>query len=289
MGISSIQWTDFSWNPIIGCHKISPGCQNCYAEKMANRLRSINNTVGERYREVTDLDGTWSWNTHCDYEVMLQPYEWKKSRKIFVGSMTDVFFHARTGQGNQDLFELFKVMEKCPQHTFQMLTKRPVEMNIFMERYGKVLPNVWIGVTICNQEEANFKIPILLNTPAVCRYISIEPMLDEIDLTYLPQESSDFIINGLTGIFTAPHDDKRFLGIDWVILGGETGPKARPMQPDWALKVFNDCQKHNVPFFFKSWGTYWNKKVISSWNKINLMGNTPFHRFKEFPYDKKKV
>jgi protein gp37 len=267
MSKTKIQWTDETWNPIIGCHKISPGCDHCYAEKMANRIAHMNNYAGEMYRNVIGPDGKWNWETHLADSHMDYPYKLKKPKKIFVGSMTDIFLHSQSKQGRLDVVRLFSIMAKNPQHTFQILTKRPVEMKIFMDEAKNdimhplfqetkniflrwPLPNVWLGVTVCNQEEANFKIPILLDTPAAVRFVSIEPMLGPISLL---EAAEHYIVN-----------------IDWVICGAETGPGARLIKWEWVYGLLGDIQDFEIPFFFKSWG-----KLKIEPNQIDT--------FKQFP------
>jgi protein gp37 len=244
---TKIEWTDMTWNPIIGCHKISPGCDHCYAEKMANRISHMNSWIGEQYREVIDIEGKWNWNTHVADSHMDFPRTLKKPRKIFVGSMTDIFLHSQSKQGMEDVARLFSVFAQNPQHTFQILTKRPHAMKIFFDNYtvGVVnflkngvsyLPNVWLGTTVCNQKEADFNIPILLDTPAAKRFISVEPMLGPI-------------------VYNLDR-------LDWVIIGGETGQSARPLQHSWVQSLVKQAQLCKIPVFFKKWGT--GSKIVDS-------------------------
>jgi len=280
MSTTKIEWTDVTWNPIIGCHKISRGCDHCYAERMANRISHMNNHAGEMYNKVI-TNGKWNGKTLFADHLLNYPSMLKKPKKIFVGSMTDIFLHSQSKQGRLDVIKLFSAMAMHPQHTFQILTKRPVAMKIFIDSMERInmkwpLPNVWLGVTVCDQDDANFRIPILLDTPAVCRFISIEPMLSKIDLTYMPLAGSDYIINGLTGIFTSPHNNMRFMGLDWVIVGGETGPGAREMKPEWAYQIQQQCETSSTPLFFKKWGSH---KNTTSLDRIPSLIDT----FKEFP------
>ena len=268
---TKIQWTDMTWNPIIGCHKISPGCENCYAEKMANRISHMDTWIGEQYREVIGLDGKWNWETHVADSHMDFP-KIKKPKRVFVGSMTDIFFHSQRAEGRVDITRLFSVFAQHPQHTFQILTKRPVEMNLFLKALRDIteskvlkdtwkwpLPNVWLGVTVCNQEEANFKIPILLDTPAAKRFISIEPMLGPIDLSYMPDKN--WVMNAFTGISTYPTGSIIHNNLDWIIVGAETGQKARPIEHNWVAVLARQAQLNKIPLFFKSWG----KNDIHDW------------------------
>ena len=235
---TKIEWTDETWNPIVGCSKISPGCNHCYAEIMARRL-SCMSLQSPKYSMVI-YEGKWSGNTFMDETALEKPFSWKKPRKIFVCSMGDLFHESVSFNW---VLEVMYVINKYPQHIFQILTKRAERMhefftdwvpNPFMLQYGD-LPNLWIGVTAENQEQANKRIPALLDIPAAKRFISIEPMIGSISLD--PQHLMDI-----------PD------AIDQIILGGETGPGARPMHPDWVTQIRDQCIKSNTPFFFKSWG-----------------------------------
>lgn len=224
---TKIQWTNETWNPITGCTKISPGCKNCYAEKMAKRLKG-------RYGYPQEDPFRPTFHP----EKLTQPFGWKKPRMIFVVSMGDLF-HNEVLNGWLD--EIFNTIEKCQQHTFQILTKRPQNLRSYLNfridyegKEFKIPNNVWLGVTAENQEQAEKRIPILLQIPAAVHFISCEPLLGPIDLTQLPL----FANNPLR----------------WVIVGGESGPNARPMHPDWARSLRDQCQAAGVPFFFKQWG-----------------------------------
>jgi protein gp37 len=240
--MTKIEWTDETWNPIIGCYKISSGCDHCYAERMANRISHMDTWAGEQYREVIGADGQWNGRTHLADSWMDKPKKWKESKMIFVGSMTDLFYHSRTLEGTKDVLRLFETMALYPQHTFQILTKRPTEMRNFINylKYEHVfntwpLPNVWLGVTVCNQEEADFRIPLLLETAAIKRFVSCEPLLGPIKLP-----------------------DKKEIDIDWLIVGGETGPGARELSAFWLANLWNQAKEHYIPFFFKSAGSNGN-------------------------------
>jgi protein gp37 len=277
MNNTKIEWTDMTWNPIIGCHKISPGCDHCYAERMANRISHMDTWTGEQYRNVIDIDGKWNWETHLADSHMDFPRTLKKPRKIFVGSMTDIFLHSQTPDGRKDVVRLFNTFRHNHIHTFQILTKRPHEMKLFMDymkKYGKMagipipLPNVWLGVTVCNQEEADFKIPILLHTPAAKRFISVEPMLGPIDLSgyYFKRANGDYPFPYI------PEKDRTKVVnlLDWIICGAETGPGARLIKWEWVYSLLGQAQSSNIPFFFKSWG-----KLKIEPNQIDT--------FKQFP------
>ena len=263
---TKIEWTDYTWNPIVGCSKCSPGCQNCYAEKMGRRLAAIaanknllviNRGIG-RYVSVIGVDGKWNGKTVLDIghdisDEIYKPLRLKKPRRIFVCSMSDLFHE---NVSDWAIEKVCRVQKEAPWHTYIWLTKRPEQMRDFiLDYYGVNGPgkNVWCGVTVCNQDEADRKIPILLQTPASTHFVSIEPMLGEIDLENLP---------GLMG--TGRHlDSLSSAGIEgssiygslkWVIVGGESGHRARPMHPDWVRSVRDQCVSAKVPFFFKQWG-----------------------------------
>ncbi len=238
---TKINWTDESWNIIIGCEKISPGCKNCYAEKMAYRLAWMERLKLHKFKDlnypnvIDFVTKKWNGKTHFAESQLEKPLKWKKPRMIFVCSMGDLFHESVPFEWIDKVFE---VIEKCPQHTFQVLTKRPEIMYKYMVRYGiGAMPdNIWLGVTAENQEQANKRIPILLQIPAKVRFVSIEPMLDVIDLECFPE----------TG---CPSDSIDNLG--WVICGGESGHHARPMHPDWVRSLKEQCESADVPFFFK--------------------------------------
>jgi len=257
---TKIEWTHEVWNPVTGCTKVSSGCKNCYAETIARRF------WGER--NFTDVQ----W-----HEDRLEiPLHWKKPRRVFVNSMSDLFHEDVPSDFIQRVFE---VMREARQHTYQILTKRPERMHseISVITVGSTItypfPNVWLGVSVEDQRTANERIPLLLKTPARIRFVSYEPALGPIDFTNIPSGNSSYpILDSLTGTerrsvvqlgnldFCAYNEDKYFsedsTKIDWIIMGGESGPRARPMHPDWAISVRDQCQEVGVPFFFKQWGEY---------------------------------
>lgn len=250
---SKIQWTDATWNPVTGCTKVSPGCKHCYAEKRSHRLKG---------RFGYPEDEPFRLTLHEDR--LDQPLHWKKPRLIFVNSMSDLF---HPDVPYEFIDQVFAVMTLCPQHTFQVLTKRPdimydylsdphktydihVEMNAFVD--GKPpgtllpLPNVWLGTSCENQQYADERIPWLLKTPAAIRFVSAEPLLGSIDLT--PEKSPYLYYNAISD------GSPVWRGPNWIIVGGESGPGARPMHPDWVRNIRDHCQKAGVPFFFKQHG-----------------------------------
>ena len=273
---TKINWTDETWNPIIGCSKVSDGCKNCYAEKMSKRLAGIHKTSyylnvvkGEHYATPqAKILPEWSGKTHFQESQLEKPLKWKKPRMVFVCSMGDLFHESVPFEWQ---FKVFQFIVECPQHTFQVLTKRPdimkkriADINFHLKRnYPKLkipLQNVWLGVTSENQEQANKRIPILLQIPAKVRFVSVEPMLGAVDLENLEYERAFKI--GLLNSFSGhkyTHDNDH-LGkidkLDWVICGGESGHNARPMHPDWVRSLRDQCKDANVPFFFKQWGEW---------------------------------
>ncbi len=233
---TGIEWTDSSWNPVTGCTKVSPGCDRCYAEGIAHRFA-----------------GTKAYPN--GFEVTLrperldQPLRWRRPRRVFVNSMSDLFHQ---DVPDEYIARVWAVMALAPQHTFQVLTKRHARMRSLLNstsffesvahHQGKLsdetdwpLPNVWLGVSTENQQWADTRIPALLDTPAAVRFISAEPLLGPIDLGF------DL------------HPD---WGLDWVIVGGESGPGARSMHPDWVRHLRNQCTASDVPFLFKQWGEW---------------------------------
>ncbi len=218
---SSIEWTDSTWNPVTGCTKISPGCKNCYAETFAERWRGI---PGHPYEQGFDLR-LWP-------DRLTLPLVWKEPRMIFVNSMSDLF--------HKDVLDdfirrVFKVMTEANHHVFQVLTKRPERMMEWTrEKYkNERLPkHIWLGTSVENQDYVK-RIAWLQKTPAQVRFLSIEPLLGPMKL-----------------------EEKNYAGIHWVIVGGESGPKARPMNPEWARAIKQQCQRHKVAFFFKQWGAF---------------------------------
>ena len=228
--MSKIESTDTTWNPVTGCTKVSPGCYHCYAERMAKRLRG---------RCGYPADDPFKVTLH--YDRLEDPYSWRKPRKVFVCSMGDLF------HPDVPLFFIavvFETMRENRMHNFQVLTKRPERLQEFVRMYKdhfsvdlSIIKNIWLGVSCETQVEANIRIPYLLHTPAAVRFVSLEPLIDEIDLGWFigsePQAS-----------------------LDWVIVGGESGPRARPMYPRWARKLRDQCVGGGIPFFFKQWGEW---------------------------------
>lgn len=213
MNLTKIEWTESTWNPLTGCTKISPGCNNCYAEKLAIRLKAMGNP---NYANGFKL-------TLHEHALNL-PLKFNKPKTIFVNSMSDLF-HKEVPI--EFIKKVFKVMEKAHWHCFQVLTKRS-ERLIELSREIQWPDNVWMGVSVENNNYTH-RIEHLKQVPAKTKFISFEPLLGPIDYISL-------------------------VGIDWVIVGGESGPKARPMDPLWVKNIRNHCHKEKIPFFFKQWG-----------------------------------
>ena len=254
---TAIQWTDATWNPVSGCSKVSPGCKNCYAERDWARLSrnpKLKNYFGRPFTEV-----------RCHPERLEQPLRWKKPRKIFVNSMSDLF-HEEVP--DEFIDRVFGAMAREPRHTYQILTKRPMRMREYLANHEvgarwawapmtshvrlaivdpgvavgwtrNGLPNVWLGVSVENQQMADERIPMLLDTPAAVRFLSLEPLLEPVNLEW---EWFDKTIAGYDRV------------IDWVIVGGESGPNARPCNIEWIRSIIAQCRAAGLPVFVKQLG-----------------------------------
>ena len=258
---SLIEWTGATWNPLLGCHKCSEGCKLCYAVRTAWRLQhNPNPTIAAAYAGLVEqrADGSLNWTGKINllHSRLQEPMSWKKPRRIFVNSQSDLF-HPDVPDAFVD--QVFAVMANCPQHTFQVLTKRADRMREYLSAPDRLtdiyvqwcsvsgapeeveawpLPNVWLGVSVENQRTAEDRIPFLLQTPAVIRFLSCEPLLGPLNL-----------VDGL-GLMGCPGD------LDWIICGGESGPGARPMHPHWPRSLREQCKEAGVAFFFKQWGEH---------------------------------
>ena len=301
---TGIEWTDSTWNPFIGCSRVSEGCRHCYAERLAGRFSA--KTEGVYAGTTKTVNGLQVWTgkiNRAPAETLLKPLHWRAPRRIFVNSMSDLF-HENVPDGWID--QVFAVMALCPQHVFQVLTKRPERMREYLDgvrviprtgadvspysrtaiglmMFGMIteeqrvavlvkrsqysyqisvrcepghegeivqwpLPNVWLGVSVENQAAADERIPLLLRTPAAVRFVSCEPLLGPVDL----DEKHDWLTEG----FSEWPKKAGHPSLDWVIVGGESGPGARPMHPDWARSLRDQCVDAAVPFFFKQWGEF---------------------------------
>jgi protein gp37 len=214
---STIEWTDTTWNPVTGCTKISAGCDNCYAARFSERFRGV---PGHPFEQGFDLT--------VRPERLAQPLDWKRPRMIFVNSMSDLFHKAVP---KAHIARVFDTMERADWHIYQILTKRSSLLQKFInDRYKArpAPPHIWLGVSV-EDSQATSRIAHLQNTNATVRFLSVEPLIGPVGRLSLT-------------------------GIDWVIVGGESGPHARPMQTQWAIEVRNQCLKAKVAFFFKQWG-----------------------------------
>jgi len=214
---TKIEWTDETWNPVTGCTPVSPGCLNCYAERMSNRLRAMHSPkYGQPFEVVT-----------CHPKDLEKPDHWRRPRMVFVCSMGDLF--------HEDvpvsfIMEVLEVAHRNPQHTFQLLTKRSHRLWSAFRRPYVFPPNVWVGVSVENNDFVH-RVDALADIEATVRFVSVEPMLGPV------------------------HDLRVLLdGLDWVIVGGETGPGARPMVYDDVVEILDGCVERVIPFFFKKWG-----------------------------------
>lgn len=288
---TKIEWTDATWNPITGCSVTSPGCTNCYAMQLAGtRLAHLPSRAGLT-REVNGHH-VWTGKTRLNEQWLDQPLRWRKPRRIFVCAHGDLFH-----ESVPDVWidRVFAVMALAPQHTFQVLTKRASRMREYIaSRDTRIagneittaayyigsmtrshaglagsstwpLPNIWLGVSVEDQVRANERVPELLATPAAVRWISAEPLLGPIDLTSidLPGGWNEIFPLGQE-MLGRPHvddDGRPMTRLNWVVVGGESGPGARPMHPDWARSLRDQCAAADVPFLFKQWGE-WRPGVI---------------------------
>jgi protein gp37 len=215
---SSIEWTDATWNPVRGCTKISPGCKHCYAETFAERFRGV---AGHPFEKGFDL--------RIVAEKIADPLRWRSPRRIFVNSMSDLFHDLVP---SEYIAEVGRVMRDAHWHIYQVLTKRHERMHRLLSgelRWLATLPNVWFGVSVEDRQYGIPRIESLRSTPAQLRFLSIEPLLEHLGKLNLA-------------------------GIDWVIVGGESGRHARKIEEEWVLSILEDCRNQHVPFFFKQWG-----------------------------------
>lgn len=292
---SGIEWTDATWNPVTGCTKVSHGCKNCYAERDWSRLLHLPAYSGRAFTDVA-----------MHPERLCQPLRWGRPRRIFVNSMSDLFH-----DDVPDMFidQVFAVMAMAKKHQFQVLTKRPKRMRHYLlaadreesigwaehsiyEGFTRIpigayrgpthrrlpLPNVWLGVSVEDQVTADERIPLLLQTPAEVRWISAEPLLGPIDLMNCEHPNYSIRADYLSGQDSRSGDDQGT--IDWVVVGGESGPKARPMSPKWARDLRDQCAAAGVPFLFKQWGEwrpsggFIDGEFEPATHGINLSGDT---------------
>ena len=236
---TAITWTDHSWNPWQGCHKVSTACDNCYMYREKKRYGQDPGTV------VRSSNKTFN-----------QPLRWWEPAKVFTCSWSDFFIE----EADEWRFWAWYIIMKTPHLTYQILTKRPERIKDCLPKdWGNGWPNVWLGVTAENQEMADLRVPILLQIPAAVRFVSVEPMLGPVDLDSYLVVGADYPWSIMCK------------GIDWVICGGESGPRARPMHPDWVRSLRAQCQVVGVPFFFKQWGEWKGNYPGDNWKPTNDM------------------
>jgi protein gp37 len=286
---TGIEWTDATWNPIRGCSRVSEGCRFCYAETVANRFKG----EGQPYAGLIAKGGQWNGAIKFVPEMLEKPLQWTKPRRIFVNSMSDLFHESVP---DEVIDRIVAVMAMAAWHTFQVLTKRPERMRDYFAaltydriiescrgadgvsviqrrtmqaiehhfgwwpdsplRFRRVgplpLPNVWLGVSVEDQKAADERIPLLLQTPAAVRWISAEPLLGPVKLPAL----CDFSACGDHSNKPCDNVTCPARTLDWVVVGGESGPHARPMHPQWARDLRDQCAAAGVPFLMKQWGEW---------------------------------
>lgn len=247
MADTQIEWTDATWNPVAGCAIITGGCTNCYAMQMARRLDAMG---VEKYRGLTRKSGKriiWNGVVREDPTSLVLPYSWQKPRKIFVNSMSDLFHEAVS-----DAFirSVWRVMKETPHHNYQILTKRPDRMAAFALKRKVVLPNVWLGTSVEDSKVVD-RIDHLRRAPAAIRFISFEPLI-------------------------GPIGNVDLAGIDWAIVGGESGRGARPIREEWIDDIYDQCETQGSTFFFKQWGAWGrdNKRRSKKANGREYRGRT---------------
>jgi protein gp37 len=251
---SAIEWTDSTWNPTTGCRKVSPGCDNCYAATLAKRLKAMGNA---RYQNDGPDGPGFGLTLHWD--KITEPLTWRKPRRVFVNSMSDLFHPSVPADF---LLQCFRVMTEASAHQFQVLTKRPTYMARIVPAIIAELgleeppPNIWLGTSVEDQEWADKRIPPLVETPAAVRFLSCEPLLGPVNLTMhldrLRAATSAVAIECEHGYDGCPKCDEN--RIHWVIVGGESGPNHRPFKLEWARSLQRQCSSAGVPFFFKQVG-----------------------------------
>lgn len=312
---TGIEWTDATWNPVRGCSRVSEGCRHCYAETVAARFSGEGQPYHGLARRRSDGTPQWTGEVRLVPEHLADPLRWTRPRRVFVNSMSDLFHERLT---NEEIAAVFAVMALAARHTFQVLTKRPARMRgwfawaaeqvhalggdsaaqpldanlvhlhgpaddpVYARELRKVedeaaplwpLPNVWIGVSVEDQRAADERVPLLLDTPAAVRFLSCEPLLG-------PVRISEYLPNPLWADLPSWRQPE----IEWVIAGGESGHGARPMHPDWARGLRDQCAAVGVPFFFKQWGEWADvtfdedrpdRAPEGQW--LNLAGGQGFH------------
>ncbi len=282
---SGIQWTDATWNPIRGCSIVSPGCTNCYAMKQAHRMNHAATPGRPRegaYYGLTKMSSggpVWTGEVREVPELVELPLRWRKPRRIFVNSMSDLFHESVS---IDFIVKVWEVMAATPQHTYQILTKRAGRMRGLVGEMEQTwmhggtrfrrdgspipwpLPNVWIGVSVEDQKRAEERIPDLLQTPAAVRFVSAEPLLGPLKFHPLNVRDSKYGMDraagiyALRGVYQLPdcHSSEPHPKLDWVIVGGESGPRARPCEVEWIREIVRQCKAAKVPCFVKQLGKW---------------------------------
>jgi protein gp37 len=250
--VSEIQWTDVTWNPVRGCSRVSEGCRNCYAERIASRFSGH----GKPFDGFAFSVPTHGWTGRVELvpEKLDEPLHWKKPRRVFVNSMSDLFHEKLEDWA---ITRIFDRMGEATQHTFQVLTKRPGRMLEYMKGFGPsvALHNVWLGVSVEDQKTADERIPLLLQTPAAVRFVSYEPALGPVSFRWMsawPENAPQAALKPYKDGPTNHLDGLRRL--DWLIVGGESGPGARPFDLAWARSTIAQCKAAGVPVFVKQLG-----------------------------------
>lgn len=230
---SSIEWTDLTWNPVVGCSIESAGCKNCYAMRMAARLQAMGHDKYKGLTKRSKRGAVWTDKVRCHEESVEIPLTWKKPRRVFVNSMSDLF---HPDVPSEFVRRIWNVMGQTPQHHYQILTKRPQRMaELLQDISPEPLANVWLGTSVEDHRVVE-RIFHLRDVPANVRFISFEPLIGDVgrvDLT----------------------------GIHWAIVGGESGPRSRPMDPEWVESILDQCLDSGTAFFFKQWGGVNKKKT----------------------------
>ena len=273
---SGIEWTDATWNPTTGCDKVSPGCDNCYAMTLAPRLKAMGSAHYQQDGDPATSGPGFGYAEHPD--ALDKPLRWTRPRRIFVNSMSDLFHSEATREFQA---EVFAVMAAATQHTFQVLTKRPGVMasvlssdefvRMVNDAYYRLdlkdpdpeqawpLPNVHVGTSVEDQERT-FRIDALLRTPAAVRFLSMEPLLGPTSIARWidPERECNCRVPAMEGAGQHASGCRCFSQpeVGWVIVGGESGPGARPMDADWVRKLRDECVAAGVPFHFKQWGSH---------------------------------
>ncbi|MEQ9346723.1 MAG: DUF5131 family protein [Thalassospira sp.] len=248
MAETEIEWTDATWNPVAGCSIMSSGCTNCYAMRMAKRLDAMGVEKYSNLTRTVNGQAVWTGAIREDRGSLKIPISWKKPRKIFVNSMSDLFHDLVSEQFISDVWQ---VMADTPHHNYQILTKRPDRMKNLLNSWGRVvLPNVWLGTSVESKKVVS-RVDELRDVPAAIRFISFEPLI-------------------------GPVGDIDLQNIHWAIVGGESGPNARPIREEWIDEIHDQCDDHETAFFFKQWGTWGsdNKKRSKKANGRTYRGRT---------------